>query len=106
VSPALVSTHAWQAVSMGSSHTCGLYTDGTRFCWGSNFSGQLGLGDTTTRLRPIRILSEGAWSAISTSSNQSCGIRTSGALYCWGQNNHGQVGNGTTTDRLRPTLVA
>src|SRR5437899_4649856 len=31
----------WRSVSVGADHTCGLKTDGTAFCWGSNRYGQL-----------------------------------------------------------------
>jgi hypothetical protein len=32
----------WSAVSAGLSHTCGLKTDGTLFCWGGSENGRLG----------------------------------------------------------------
>ena len=32
----------------GYAHTCGIRTDHTLWCWGSNVAGQLGLGDTRT----------------------------------------------------------
>jgi alpha-tubulin suppressor-like RCC1 family protein len=37
------------SVSAGSSHTCAVLDDGTARCWGYNFYGQLGYGDTSHR---------------------------------------------------------
>ena len=87
------------------SSTCGLFTNGTRFCWGINRNGQLGLGGTTERHAPIRNTAETAWSLVSVGDRHTCGIRTSGLLQCWGANADGQLGLGTNTDRDRPTTV-
>jgi alpha-tubulin suppressor-like RCC1 family protein len=34
----------WTAVDAGAFHTCAIKTDGTLYCWGSNFNGQVGDG--------------------------------------------------------------
>jgi len=104
--PTIVSTHAWSSVSAGGLHSCGLYTNGTRFCWGANYAGQLGIGDTTDRGAPRRLVSEAPWSLLSAGEQYSCGIRRSGALACWGANDRGQLGVGDTTNRTRPVGVA
>src|SRR5690606_26527457 len=33
----------WQQVAAGERHTCGIRENGTLWCWGDNFRGQLGL---------------------------------------------------------------
>ena len=37
------------AVTMGSIHTCAVLDNGTVKCWGQNYAGMLGVGDTATR---------------------------------------------------------
>lgn len=39
------------SVSVGNGHTCARKTDGTLWCWGSNFDGELGIGNLTSRFR-------------------------------------------------------
>ena len=34
----------WAHLAAGASHTCGIRTGGTLWCWGYNYSGQLGIG--------------------------------------------------------------
>lgn len=42
----------YASFSVGSSHTCGLWSDANIWCWGYNGYGQLGDGDTTDILNP------------------------------------------------------
>jgi alpha-tubulin suppressor-like RCC1 family protein len=44
----------WMAVEVGSTHTCGLKFDRTAWCWGSNDSGQLGIGASWSD-EPMRV---------------------------------------------------
>lgn len=49
------STGTWSAVAAGGATTCGIQTDSSLWCWGSNNYGQLGDGTTTDRTAPTRI---------------------------------------------------
>jgi alpha-tubulin suppressor-like RCC1 family protein len=86
-------------------HACGLRWDGTRFCWGHNDVGQLGLGHTSDRTRPTQWLREGAWLSVATGWTHSCGIKANTQLYCWGSNYVGELGLGDQTHRRNATLV-
>jgi alpha-tubulin suppressor-like RCC1 family protein len=44
------------AVSSGFDHTCALRASGEALCWGSNDSGQLGTGDTTSSRVPAQVV--------------------------------------------------
>lgn len=98
---------SWDRLYAGYNHTCGLTTNGTRLCWGSNYFGQLGLGDTTARYSPEELISEGSiWKQLSIGHNHSCGIQKSGELFCWGDNGWGQLGTGDWDQRFTPARVA
>ncbi|MBL7543905.1 MAG: hypothetical protein JNL11_08815 [Bdellovibrionaceae bacterium] len=83
----------------GSNSSCGLLTNGTVLCWGSNNVGQIGDGTTTTRLSPTPVISLGSEpvSMISGSSYGAtfCALIRSYKIKCWGDNVLGQLGIGT-----------
>jgi alpha-tubulin suppressor-like RCC1 family protein len=45
----------WASVSAGDNHSCGMQVDRTLWCWGSNESGELGVGDRDTRRTPAQV---------------------------------------------------
>jgi len=87
-------------VAAGFQHSCAIRATGRVFCWGNNFSGQLGDGTTVQRGIPARISGTLMSPAVELSLGQyhSCGFRPNGRAYCWGWNLYGQLGDGTTTD--------
>ena len=48
-----------QSIYAGSHSTCAVVTGGTLWCWGYNYSGQLGDGTTDGRVAPVRTLGIG-----------------------------------------------
>lgn len=91
----------------GTSHTCALTTSGGVKCWGSNQSGRLGDGTTTSRAvaGDVFSLTSGV-ASVSVGHTHSCAVTTSGGLKCWGFNGNGRLGDGTTTTRLTPVDVS
>ena len=74
------------------------------YCWGVNFSGRLGVGDTNARNFPTKALPNPASgftntnvTAVAMGAMSVCAIE-GGSVYCAGVNSSGQLGNGTTTD--------
>ncbi|MFA5593623.1 MAG: hypothetical protein WC989_09970 [Micavibrio sp.] len=97
------------SVSAGSLYTCALDAAGKAYCWGTNGSGQLGDGTTTSRTTPVLVANgagPGTYKAIKAGGDHTCGLGTDDKAYCWGRNVYGQIGDGTTTNRSVPTLVA
>jgi alpha-tubulin suppressor-like RCC1 family protein len=89
----------------GATHTCGLTSDGTAFCWGLNQFGWLGDGTTTNRYTPTPVATTRKFTMLAAGAGHTCGLTASGAAYCWGTNGKGQLGDGTTTGALTPVAV-
>ncbi len=97
------------AITAGGFHTCAVLDNGALKCWGANFGGQLGLGDTTKRgdnpgemgdnLPAVDLGTGRTASAVSAGNDFTCARLDSGALKCWGDNGIGQLGLGDTTTR-------
>ncbi|HEX8703716.1 MAG TPA: Ig-like domain-containing protein, partial [Myxococcaceae bacterium] len=96
---------SWARVDPGSFHTCATRTDGTLWCWGSGVWGQLGIGDSATRLSPVQVGTGKDWAQVFLGAQSTCAARTDGSLWCWGSNHQGQVGDGTHLDRGVPARV-
>jgi alpha-tubulin suppressor-like RCC1 family protein len=93
-------------VDAGYSYTCAVTPAGAAYCWGNNFSGQL--GDNTTVGKPVPTAVQGTlqFAIVSSGGDHTCGVTTTGVGYCWGANGNGQLGDNTTQNRLTPTAIA
>jgi alpha-tubulin suppressor-like RCC1 family protein len=101
------------AIDVGDSN-CALMTEGAVYCWGPNYSGQLGDGVKShgfeangSDFSPRPVLVRGATGAIAISSgdDQSCALFSSGAIRCWGANDFGQLGSGGQRSSRIPVAV-
>ena len=98
----------WTGVAAGHTHTCGIRPDDQLLCWGGNARGQLGVGDTTRRMSPAVVGTQGDWLMVTTGdfASHTCALKNDGRRYCWGANNRGQLGIDNRTDRLTPGRLA
>ena len=81
----------------GEFHNCGITLGGRAYCWGRNYSGELGDGTSTPRPAPVPVATRLRFSQLATGTLYSCGVARSHVAYCWGSNFNGQFGNGTTS---------
>lgn len=94
------------SVDVADFHSCVVATDGAAYCWGNNYSGELGDGSTKGRDGPVLVAGGRTWTAITTGVAHTCGIEESGAAYCWGGNDYGELGIGSTVGSPIPVAVA
>ena len=97
--PALVSV---VDIAGGVSHTVALKSDGTVWTWGSNASGQLGDGTTTSRKLAAQVKTATSTFltgivAVGAGDNFCAAVKSDGTVWTWGVNTNGQLGIGSTT---------
>jgi alpha-tubulin suppressor-like RCC1 family protein len=105
----------WVQVATRTTHTCGIRSDGTLWCWGKNDAGQLGDGsEEASRLEPVQVVAAGEsgeapwadWEAVALGTSSTCGLRGDGTIWCWGSGGSGQRGDGSTAaSRTTPSQV-
>lgn len=80
------------------SAVCSINGEGRLFCWGANWTGELGDGTVAPHSTVPVEVSGGFtdWVWVDSTSASSCGVRATGAGYCWGLNADGQLGIGVT----------
>jgi alpha-tubulin suppressor-like RCC1 family protein len=94
-------------ISAGDNGACAVLTDGSLWCWGANFDGNLGDGTTTRQLSPVQVTATPFAHNVAEVSMgvHTCARTTDGKVWCWGHNSNGQLGNGNTTSSPTPVLV-
>src|SRR5262249_16435920 len=85
----------WQKVTAGTETTCGLATDGTLLCWGSNTQGLAGnAGAGNPLVFPSALpASAGTFTQASLTAPAGCGLRPAGAFACFGSGANGEFGD-------------
>jgi alpha-tubulin suppressor-like RCC1 family protein len=92
----------------GYAHTCAVKSDHSLWCWGSNYTGQLGMGDHATRNTPYVMGADSDWAQVCVGGGSlafTCAVRTDGSLWCWGSNDEGRLGIGSTAGSPLPVRV-
>jgi alpha-tubulin suppressor-like RCC1 family protein len=101
---------SWASLSAGIAVTCGIQTDGTLWCWGSNGAGQCGQGfiGPMDTFAPIgQVGTDRDWQTVAAGDFGACAIKVDGRLFCWGDNLQGELGQGSVgAATATPTQVA
>src|SRR3954466_10350161 len=79
-------------VSSSGSQSCGLQADGSAWCWGDNYWGQLGNGNFNQQDLPVRVQTTVRFKAISVGAAHVCAIDLADEPWCWGLNADLQLG--------------
>lgn len=91
--------HTAVAVAAGGNDSCAVLDDGSVKCWGSNYRGQLGYGNTSNVFSPSSVgavdLGPGRTAvAVDAAADHTCVILANGGVMCWGGNTTGKLGYG------------
>ncbi|MEM9187938.1 MAG: hypothetical protein AAGF12_02085 [Myxococcota bacterium] len=93
------------ALAAGGAHSCAVGGAGALSCWGSNRSGQLGVGDGVLGAdMPTEVLFSNATSVVA-GAEHTCALDEDGGLFCWGLNRYGQLGTGDMNEAFTPSPV-
>ena len=92
----MADNHTFTHLTAGHSHSCGIDTTGTAWCWGYDNDGQVGDGDDgqADKYAPVTVAGGHTFTHLTASNYHTCGIDTTGTAWCWGSDNDGQVGDG------------
>ena len=100
--------HRFTDLDVGLRSMCGVATTGTTYCWGSNQSGQLGIGSISASVNvPTAVVNSAALGFVSVDNGflHTCALTGTGQIYCWGSSSG--FGNGSTGPIIpSPTLSA
>jgi alpha-tubulin suppressor-like RCC1 family protein len=102
------------SVAGGGLHSCAVLSNQSEVCWGSQASGQLGNGTTSTTpaTRPVTVKnvantgSLASVKGIATGGSHSCANLDSASTVCWGSDGSGQLGNGAAGSSNIPSTVS
>ena len=93
------------AISAGNYHSIALDKDGNVYTWGYNGYGQLGLGNTTNTVLPVKVDDLEGIIKIEAGNYTSYVIDNNNHLWSTGYNYYGKLGNGSTSNRSKFTQI-
>jgi alpha-tubulin suppressor-like RCC1 family protein len=104
-SPIQIGTDLWLEAKAGKYSNAAIRSDGTLWAWGSNNTGNLGIGDRVYKFSPVQVGALSTWSKVNKWEYTSAAIKTDGSLWTWGANSNGQLGLTDVISRSSPVQV-
>jgi Regulator of Chromosome Condensation (RCC1) repeat protein/regulator of chromosome condensation (RCC1) repeat-containing protein len=93
-------------LSVNGLHACAITGDHEAYCWGSNGTGQLGIGPGPISVpAPTAVAGGLKFVSVAAGLNHSCGVTVAGQLYCWGFNKDNQLATDTVKGSLAPLAI-
>ncbi len=94
-------------LAAGETHSCAIGFNNNLYCWGQNFSGQLGDFSNKDSPLPVKVDTLGSLMGLTikmagAGQLHTCAIASNNQLYCWGGDPQGQLGDGTVGS---PTFI-
>jgi len=84
----------WHSLDYGADHFCGIRTDRTLWCWGTNYSDAVGVNtaEGANIAAPTQVGTDTDWDQVGTGgrsagvnfTGSTCARKTTGQIYCWG----------------------
>src|SRR6266545_5940954 len=81
------------ALALSQKHSCGLSERGAMFCWGANWSGELGRGSRTRWGRADSVVGGLGFRVLALLDYTTCALDLVGRPYCWGDDAAGVLGH-------------
>lgn len=99
------------AISRDDSYSCALVDNGDLYCWGNNFSGELGIGTNVNTSVPTKIDMSGVLNgktikSVGIGNSTTCVIASDDLAYCWGDGGEHLIGNGSDSNQSSPVAVS
>ncbi len=98
--------YVWKQLDTGSTHSCAVKNDGTLWCWGRSYSGQLGLGDVLPNATLQQVQTNSVtpfdWVDVKSNFRTTCARKSNNTVWCWGFNQRTQQGNGSRVNSFSP----
>lgn len=101
----------WRDLAVGGFHTCGITFADDVYCWGADWSNQLGWnGGGYEDYSPVKIergeIPEGSTIVqLVAGDDDTCALTSDQWVYCWGDNYYGELGTSDTQEKYVPTKM-
>lgn len=93
-------------LAQGDGNDCATSSTGIGYCKGSNGSGELGDGTTTSTAEFVTVAGGLTFREVLPGISFSCGLTTDSLAWCWGYGGVGSLGTGDTLSHTTPVAVA
>lgn len=93
-------------IAGGLHHSMVLKNDGSVWCWGDNYSGELGNGSNIASSVPVQVSGANNITSIVAGCDYSLALKSDGTVWAWGSNDYLQLGNGTYANSDIPVQVS